>query len=357
MWSLDNRTPFAADKGWIRDINGAEVWIVAVKATYDILPDGATVIASNQPPVNAAPVPHAGMSSLLYETDIGAPKGATDVVLNGHAYVQDGKPVTELPVGFRVGSITRTAKVIGDRLWQKGILFGSSSKANSFTVMPLVYERAFGGDSPDLRHNTGNPVGRGIAPDKEGHIWLPNIESIAQPLRSPGDRPPVMGFGAIPSHWQRRRQFAGTYDKAWLENRSPLLPEDFDARHWQIAPPEQQVVTRLKGGEPVVFINLTQPGYAKDGKLAFTLPKLSLGFETMFYNGVKETSRSVIHTVILEPDFPRVSIVHHMALPCHPRVNLLNRTRITMKRRPLDRPPLPVSPEIDWPEEVEEAIA
>lgn len=355
MWSLDNRTPFAAGRSWIRDGVGAEVWVVAVKATYDILPDGTTVIAAEQSAVNVGPVPHPGLDSLLYETDLGPAKSATDIVLNGHAYAQDNKPVTELPVGFRVGPITRTAKICGDRLWQPGMLFASPSKANPFVSMPMVYERAFGGDSPDLPRSSGNPAGRGVAPDAEGHIWLPNIESIEKPMRSPGDRPPVMGFGAIPTHWSGRRKYAGTYNDAWQEHRSPLLPTDLDPRHWQIAPPEQQVPTRLKGGEPVVLINLTRPGYAPDGKLAFKLPKISLAFETLFYDGAKETSRSVIHTVILEPDFPRVSIVHHIALPCHPKVNLLNRTRIMLKRRPLDRPSGPISADIDWPDELEES--
>ena len=42
MWQIDNRTPFAAERGWVRDRDGAEVWLVAVKCTFDILPDGTT---------------------------------------------------------------------------------------------------------------------------------------------------------------------------------------------------------------------------------------------------------------------------------------------------------------------------
>lgn len=99
----------------------------------------------------------------------------------------------------------------------------------------------------------------------------------------------------------------------------------------------------------MVLVNLTPPGFVADGKLAFRLPKLSLAFQTYFLDGSMITSRSVIHSVILEPDYPRVSIVHHMALPCHDRVNRLDKTRIQQKQRPLDLPPKPVPHHRDWP--------
>jgi hypothetical protein len=32
MWQIDNRSPFAAAGTWVRDRQGREIWIVAVKA-------------------------------------------------------------------------------------------------------------------------------------------------------------------------------------------------------------------------------------------------------------------------------------------------------------------------------------
>ena len=55
MWQVDNRTPFAAERGWVRDRNGAEVWLVAVKCTFDIRPDGTTEVSEGQPPVLGVP--------------------------------------------------------------------------------------------------------------------------------------------------------------------------------------------------------------------------------------------------------------------------------------------------------------
>ncbi|KVC78107.1 hypothetical protein WJ47_20625 [Burkholderia ubonensis] len=336
MWELDNRTPFAAQRAWIRDRDGAEVWVVAVKATYDILPDGCTSLSHEQVPVHAGPVPHPESAGLLYDTDLGPAKPATDIVLNGHAWAPAGQPVTELAVEFTVGSLTRRAKVIGDRFWEKKTFHWKSSKPAPFLSMPLVYERAFGGKRSASDDAAPNPVGRGIQPDEQGRIRLPNIESLKYPVERLKDRPPVVGFAPIPSHWAIRRQYAGTYDQAWLDERFPLPPADLDARFWQCAPPEQQV-SHLKGGETISLLNLTPPGYAAGGRLTFTLPKVSLGFQTHFYGDPMQRSRAVIHSLILEPDFPRVSVVHHMSLPCHPQVNRLSHTRIIVKSRPLDR--------------------
>jgi hypothetical protein len=332
MWQVDNKTPFAAERGWVRDRNGAEVWLVAVKATFDILPDGSTVSSKDQPPVLRVPEYHGepGKSSIKYEADLVLTKKTTDVIVVGHAYAPGGKPATEIDVGFRAGPVQKVLRVFGDREW--GVLGPTSPKP--FTKMPIVYERTFGGvdhksSNPDRDWDWRNPVGCGYAISKS-HLdqrAVPNIEWRDRPIRSWDDRPPPAGFGAIASHWLPRAGFAGTYDDRWMKTRQPLLPEDFDDRFFQFAPADQQAAQFLTGGEPVVLLNLT-PG----GDLRFALPKLYLGFETRFYDGSREIHKlRKLHTVIVEPDFPRVSIVWHSALPCHFKVQKLERTIVTLK--------------------------
>jgi hypothetical protein len=121
--------------------------------------------------------------------------------------------------------------------------------------------------------------------------------------------------------------FAGTYDAAWMEDRQPLLPNDFDDRFYLGAPPDQQAPQYLRGGEPVVLHHLTPSGEAR-----FLLPKVFLGFETRFYTGASEVHKTrALHTVILEPDVPRVSLVWHTALSCHFQVHKLQRTIVSVR--------------------------
>jgi hypothetical protein len=328
MWQIDNKTPFAVDSTWIRDADGAEVWIVALKATYELLQNHTTRIAAQQVPVNSGLILHEDGKSPLFETDMGPAKNATDIWLVGHAHSQNGQAITKMRAGFAIGSVTRQIVVMGDRDGSKFF-----AKPQPFLQMPLTWARAYGGAGPDCR--SGNPVGCGIVAQADGNRPLPN-------LLCPGSARTAQGVGPIPRHWPQRSQYAGTYDAAWQRERAPLQAADLDPSHWQVAMPEQQVKGRLKGGERFALQGVTPAGFAPDGIYSSVLPKLTLGFKTSFYDGHSESSRSVIHSVIFLPDGvdgsgPLVSVVHHMALPCHARVNQLARTVITEKNRPLDK--------------------
>lgn len=330
MWQIDNRTPFAAERGWTRDRDGAEIWLVAVKATFDIRPDGRTEPAAEQPPVLRAPEYHGepGHSSVKYDADLILTKRTTDIIVVGHAHAPTA--VTELDVGFKVGPVQKILRVIGDRRWEG---FGASAP-RPFEKMPLVYERAFGGvdrksSQPDKDWDWRNPVGTGFAVSARNSsgLSLPNVEDPHRLIVTWDDRPSPAGFGAIASHWQPRAALAGTYDDHWVKHRQPLLAEDLDDGYFQCAPVDQQAPAFLRGGEPVVLHRLT-PG----GRLEFRLPKIYLGFDTRFFDGSREIHRNRrLHTVIVEPDYPRVSLVWHSALPCHFKVQKLQRTIVSLK--------------------------
>jgi hypothetical protein len=333
MWQVDNRTPFAAERGWIRDRNGAEVWLVAVKCTFDVSSDGTTTIARKQPPVLRGPEfsGEPGASSIKYEADLVLTKTTTDVVMVGHAYAPDGRPVAQTDVGLRVGPVQKVLRVVGERIYRAS----GPTSPEPFSRMPIVYERAFGGVDRSSRHperdwDARNPVGTGFAAERDHAVGVrvPNIEYPDQLIRSWNDRPVPAGFGVVASHWQPRAALAGNYNDKWLKERQPLLAEDLDDRFFQCVPPDQQAPSFLRGGEPVVLYRLTP-----EGTLRFDLPRVELRFETHFYTGPPELHRSAsLHTVILEPDHPRVSLVWHSALPCHFRVQKLERTVVTVRR-------------------------
>jgi len=332
MWQIDNRTPFAAERGWVRDRDGAEIWLVALKCTFDIHPDGTLEVSKEQPPVLRAPEYHGepGKSSVKFESDLVLTKCTTDVFVVGHACAPEGIPVQQLDVGFRVGPVQKMLRVFGDRVWDGA----GPTPPQPFLQMPLTYERAFGGvDSrsatPEQDWDWRNPVGTGFAvsPENLRGTAVPNIEYPGALVNSWKDRPNPAGFGPIASHWQPRAGFAGTYDDRWMKERQPLLPDDFDDRFFQAAPPDQQAPAFLRGGEPVVLLRMTP-----QGDLRFQLPRIFPGFETQFFDGSRMLHKvRKLHTVILEPDFPRVSLVWHSALPCHFKVQKLDRTIVTLK--------------------------
>jgi hypothetical protein len=357
MWALDNRTPFAADRSWVRDRDGAEIWLVAVKGTFNIHPDGSTSVADQQADVQLAAKysGEPGKSSIVYDADLPRTKVTTDIIVNGHAYAPRGKPTKAVTVSFRVGDLVKSLRVTGDRLWKGFGFVAWRSRCRAFVKMPITYERAFGGmdltSKNPKRHkwDPRNPVGTGVA-KSSGHLigkLEPNIHAVGFRPFAWFRKPIPAGFGVIAGHWTPRVKLAGTCGAKWQAERAPLLPEDFDDRFYQSVPPDQQTSRFLMGGEEVYLTNLT-PG----GVLAFRLPRVVLGFETDF-GGEPVRHRANLHTVILEPNVPRVMLVWHTALPCHPKVTKLRRTRIIQKTL-LSRPGAQTQPA---PSESEQVFA
>ena len=331
MWAIANHTPYKAESTWGRDKEGVHEWIVAVKGTFGIKPDGKLVLADEQleplllPEYNGED----GVSSLRYDADLVAPKPTTDVVVNGTAHAPNGRPSTDFLIAVRVGPIRKTLRVRGNRQWDDGPFGTSPLGAQPVTQVPIIYERAYGGydhidpDPKQHRMDSRNPVGSGVVAQPNHRVGqaLPNFEYPNGNLEKAGPA----GFGAIDSHWSPRRELGGTYDKAWEQNRLPLLPLDWDPRSLLCSPPDQRPDNYLHGGELVELINLTP-----DGKLCFTLPKIYLAFSTRIDKRT-EDHRAQLSTVIIEPDYPRVIMVWLTSLMCRTDVDYLDRTIVREK--------------------------
>ena len=147
MWALDNRTPYAADRTWGRDRDGVPEWIVAVKGTFDVRPDGSLQLADEQVPPTLLPEYHgdAGTSSVRYPADLVSTKPTTDILINGTAYAPGARPSTDFEVSAQVGTIRKILRVRGDRWWVRGPLGVTPSFAEPVARVPIVYERAYGG--------------------------------------------------------------------------------------------------------------------------------------------------------------------------------------------------------------------
>ena len=303
-----NHTSFAFEPLFLMEEEGHPVLVPVIKGSFQISTRLLLELAKEQVSINpsgehwAAPE----TSSYKYEPEIAFIKPATDIVLIGHAHAQ--KPgTTELQVGVSVGPVKKIVRVVGDRYLVKRSGVISVSQPEPFEQIPLQYERAFGGwdlrdpDSDKFRFEPRNPVGTGyrdLSLDTDDQLKLPNIEDPQYPYKGYGDTPPPTGFGFVSPHWQPRASLAGTYDKAWDEQRKPLLPADFDRRFFNAASPGMVAPGYLKGDEPIVIVNASP-----EGRVAFSLPGLPAPqCKVQLRGGKTEILQTQLDTVIINMD-------------------------------------------------------
>lgn len=202
--------------------------------------------------------------------DLGYAKTRAEVLSLGDACAAAGKPVGTLDVGFRVGGLTKTLRVYGERWWRLDDDDRCYPSAPlPFVRQPLDWRVAFGGEN-DLR----NPLGVGT--NARDHLLrgelapLPRVEDRRTPLQHPNDTPSPAGFGALDVNWQPRAGWAGTYGPEWFEDHFPGLAADVDDRFLQSAPSDQWCDGYLNGTE-VVEIRGMHPDKPMQ---AFELPGL-----------------------------------------------------------------------------------
>ena len=340
MLQIVNLTPFSAALSVFPDAAGVETAYAVVKATFAIGAGGPEP-ASPQLPLLPGDVfwgdPVA--SSLRAAGEFGLLKPATDVLLTGRA-VAPAPDTRVADVSLSVGAVNRRVRVFGNRHWQRAGGGWRASAPEPWQRMPLRWELAFGGVAPAApgeaaEYEARNPVGRGLvarhaqpAPDQP----LPNLEDPQQLLNEPHDRPVPACFAPIAPTWMPRRAHAGTYDEAWTRGRAPYLPLDFDARFFQVAPPELVAPSCLQGGEAVRLV-----GFSAGGAIEFALPEVGLELQVDF-NGAQTPCRPQLELVLFEPDAGRFQMLWRAAWPVDKWLLKLKAVTVRSPRYGLDRP-------------------
>jgi hypothetical protein len=304
-----NTTPFIAERVVLQDRNARDLLVVIVKCTYSLKDNSRLIPGEDQVPIQMADEYYGqpGESSVRSETDLVPKKIGTDLILKGHAYAP-GRRGAQVDVSFGVGRTKQVVRVFGNRKWKKGV-----GSPELFDRIPLKYEYAYGGvdaSHPDQRFHereARNPVGRGFIAKQSGRevgdVLLPNIEDPRSLIKTSEDRPQPAGFGWIGRYWKPRVDYAGTADAKWIETRAPLLPEDFNDRYFNGAPPGLIINGFLRGNEPVEVVNASPTG-----ALRFSLPGdfPRVRVVTM----TEKTSLDMkFDTLIVEPDEGRVVMV------------------------------------------------
>lgn len=319
--------------------DGRELLVVVVKGTFQI-PRGAETpaLAAEQQDLVEADVftGEPGLTAPIYESDYAPFKARCDVLLVGSAYAPDGLPAERVRVSLRAGTVYKQFDVAGDRTWFSDMLGTTATEPAPFTTMPISYDVAFGGvdnlDPDPAGHQafSANPVGRGFYPNSRGHRIdarpLPNTEESGKQVTNPrGDYVP-MSFGPIGRSWHPRIRYAGTYDQNWVDHVFPFLPADFDERHYQSSPPDQQM-DYLRGGEEVTLMNLTPRG-----ETSFRLPAIEVPV-TFYYKSYEEKEvNAAADTLVIEPDLERFTIVWRASLPL--RKNMFEVAQVVAGRMP-----------------------
>jgi len=306
---LINATEMQAGYTLGMEPSGREYLVVAVKGTFTIpAPGKEPKPAEEQLPLVEADTftGEPGLSVPVYEVDYPLRKPRCDVLLLGSAFAPAGRSAERVQVGLKLGPITKTFQVIGDRLWQVGNSIRPGHYIRPFERMPISYDRAFGGVDnfhPDpSRHSAYplNPIGRGYHAELGRTLVdgtpMPNTEEMKKPVKKPDGNYRPMAFGPIGRGWMPRLRFAGTYDQDWLDNVFPFLPADFRDDYYQFAPVDQQLPYPA-GGEEVFLLNLTPAG-----RTDFRLPQIDMPIVFFSKQGERTETKGVIDTIVLEPD-------------------------------------------------------
>lgn len=341
------------------DEQGKTILSVLCKRTYDVLGDGRTVVSDTQEPLQDDFEPDPDNPKLLArDTDLYPCKALTDVVVRGHAH---GTGQRSFIATVQVGTFKKEVAVTGNRrctVTPTGrIVF---SEAEKIEKIPLRYDRAYGGLDSFAQEVHGNPLAplvkylnpevdisgatpyaypRNFAgvgyliepiPAAVERLVLPNLEdpsdrlapdrlAVGSPLRWPL-MPIPHSFGWVDPGTFPRLAYAGiVHDHERLSAPIAEVQRGY-------APPDILAIKSIAEKASLRFTNGASLGlqmpHLRGGEECllggvhprapvwrFHLPKDHPEIQTDGRNGTLKRTRPVIHTVDIEPDRSRLSIV------------------------------------------------
>jgi uncharacterized protein YjbI with pentapeptide repeats len=215
--------------------------------------------------------------------DFGVPKRRAEFLVYGSCFSPE--PVKGVEIRVVVGNTSKSLDILGNMHWT---VLGTSD-SEPFTVMPVDYPHAFGGEG-----FAENPFGKGLNPDKEGVTPLPNIQDKNCPMGSCGDRPDPAGFAAYPMTWPQRMQYFGRIDENYLIESWPNFPNGTDPEYFNAAPPDQRIEGFFTGNEKIEIHNM----HPQQPLLKSMLP----GLRARIFVHMMEKDNEVFREIIARPE-------------------------------------------------------
>jgi uncharacterized protein YjbI with pentapeptide repeats len=277
-----------------------------VKGAFKLAP-GSPAVADAEKPLLSGDLywdEDDAAGGVRYASDFAPFKPRADVVVSGTCHQPEGRPAGRAHVSVRLGSLRKSLAVFGPRHFVEQKLGGwTISEPAPFRSFPLRWEAAFGGAG-----FAANPVGRGFGDPttREGRA-LPQIEAPSQLLKVPGERVVPAGLASLNRRWGLRTAKMGTYDPAWLAERWPDFPADFDWSYFNAAPADQQV-DYLKGDEALVIEGMHPDVARYESWLPGLRPRCFLQ-KTGATSAAAEEVELVLDTVAIDMDAEELVLV------------------------------------------------
>lgn len=342
MWTLANRTPFAAFSGFDRDKEGRSYWLVWTKATFRMRYQRSCLFERKQIDLFRAPVYRAEAvnSDLVADIDIGLPKVRPDILLTGHAYRPASTARDEVfEVSASIGYWAKSLSVQPTMIISDGSTVPSQDDDDGPVF--LGFSNAYGGTDADsdpghLQEFAENPLGMGYWASKAAAKGkaLPRLYALgAKPITRWNDRAEPAAFSPISKSWPQRARYSGTYDENWMRRKSPLLPDDLQDEYWQSAPADQQLGKTPLDGQTITLTNmLPDGGDASLRQFTTELPTLQFELMTRFKHRWQETSMT-LQTIHLFPDDGLITLAYCGAMPLLSAANdvLVERSELTLR--------------------------
>lgn len=350
-----------------RDPDGNTILSVIAKRTYHIGTDGTCAPAEEQVALVEEPADDADVpGSLGHDSDLHAWKPRTDIVVRGHAW---GGGRTWFEASIRIEDYEYRLLVVGDRSCHMDhagrIHF---SEPERIEKVPLRFDHAYGGwdaqaeakygnpyaapfaetpgaapfdvDSISPWRYARNPCGRGFLVEATREalesVVLPNLEdpwdrvsperiAAREPgewIRMPMPRVPswidygwfprCAWFGIVPPFAPLESEVAettrGFISPQLLDMKTPDAPQIF--RGMCGAAPDLQL-PHLRGDERILLQGL----HAARNLMPIRLPADVPAIWTDGRQGTYRETTPVLHTVLIEPDHDRLSLVWRGAAP------------------------------------------
>lgn len=324
---MQNCTPFMPLAFESRDAEERLHHVVVLKGSYEIVNGQPLKLAPEPKPLTMADEYYGDptKSSLKRESDLAPFKRRTDIHFTDPvAFAPGGSPSPRWQVKVQVGPVAKALQVTGPRQWVRK--FGwRLTEPEPVAEVPLRYENAFGGAWKHENENgvwEENPLGKGFVNpkylDTNQPVPAPQIEAPDEPVGELGKTYKPQGIGPVARAWQPRRRKAGTFDDAWLKDRWPGLPRDFNDDHYNSSHPDLTVRGYLGGDEPVVL-----EGLSPEGTLAFRLPGVAVCLVVRLADGRVRTAGMPLDTIEIDAGSRGCSLVWRARLPVDPPVRTI----------------------------------